>query len=424
MSSDLREPGEAFRLGVNYWPARTAMAWWRDHDAGEVARDFAAIVGAGLDSVRVFLTWEDFQPAPTRIDSAMLTRLVATLDAASAAGLSVMPTLFTGHMSGVNWIPRWALGGEAGDARFRVVAEREVVSARLRDWYRDPAMLTAQAYLAGELAGAVGAHPALWAWDLGNEGSNCVVPGDRRLAREWLQRVTHAIRTAHGGATITVGLHMEDLEQDRGLGPLEAAAACDFLTMHGYPGYAPWTDGPTDERLLPFLARVTSWLGGGAPVLFAEFGVPTFRRGDPAAEHARVASSTVLVEEQEAAGYVDRSLRALLECGTTGAMLWCHSDYEEAIWRLPPLDLAVHERSFGLWRADGAPKPAVAVVQAFAEQRRLAGHADHPPDSAWIDLLAEDFYRAPGLELPRLYGRYCEIVGGGGRTPGSTPSGS
>ncbi len=50
--------------------------------------------------------------------------------------------------------------------------------------------------------------------------------------------------------------------------------ACDFLTMHGYPIYAAWSDGPTDELLVPFLARVTRWLGGGADVLFSEFGLP------------------------------------------------------------------------------------------------------------------------------------------------------
>ena len=68
---------------------------------------------------------------------------------------------------------------------------------------------------------------------------------------------------------------MEDLSRTGNLGPREAAEVCDFLTMHGYPGYATWADGPTDERLLPFLAQITRWLGGGAEVLFSEFGVPT-----------------------------------------------------------------------------------------------------------------------------------------------------
>ncbi|MDA1062180.1 MAG: hypothetical protein O2895_04630, partial [Chloroflexi bacterium] len=106
--------GERFRLGVNYWPARTAMGWWADFDQDEVAADFARIAAAGFDSVRLFLTWEDFQPAPDRVDALMLRRLVLVADLAAAAGLQVVPTLFVGHMSGVNWIPRWALAPSDG----------------------------------------------------------------------------------------------------------------------------------------------------------------------------------------------------------------------------------------------------------------------------------------------------------------------
>ncbi len=41
----------------------------------------------------------------------MLGRLVDVADLAAGLGLALIPTLFTGHMSGVNWIPPWALGG-------------------------------------------------------------------------------------------------------------------------------------------------------------------------------------------------------------------------------------------------------------------------------------------------------------------------
>ena len=395
MSADVR-----FRLGVNYWPARTAMGWWTAFEPAEVAADFGRIAGCGFDSVRIFLTWEDFQPTADRVDSTIVDHLVSTLDAADAAGLAVMPTLFTGHMSGVNWIPSWALGEEAGDGRFRVVTEGRVAASRLANWYSDASILRAQSALAREVAGALAGHRALWAWDLGNENSNCVVPPDKARGREWLLRMTDAIRGADASALVTLGLHMEDLEQDRNLGPREAAEVCDFLTMHGYPDYAAWADGPTDQRVLPFLARLTRWLGNGADILFSEFGVPT----------GRSSSGAVLVEELAAASYVDRGLDALLECGSTGAMLWCYSDYAEAIWELPPLDLAVHERSFGLWRADASPKAAVAVVEAFAKRRGAPRAVDSIADSIWIDVDAAEFYRAPGSELPRLYRRYCKAI--------------
>ena len=172
------------------------MSWWSRFERAEVAADFARIAASGLDSVRVFLTWEDFQPAPTEVDRAMLERLVAVADLAGALGLALIPTLFTGHMSGVNWIPAWALGGSAGDDRFRVVSRGEIAKGGLRNWYTDPAVADAQTLLAAEAAAALAAHEALWAWDLGNENSNCVIPPTTATARAWLARITAAIRDA------------------------------------------------------------------------------------------------------------------------------------------------------------------------------------------------------------------------------------
>jgi endo-1,4-beta-mannosidase len=402
MSADVQSSAERFRLGVNYWPARTAMSWWTEFDEAEVAADFARIAASGLDCVRLFLTWADFQPAPDEVDRRMLERLVVVADMASREGLALVPTLFTGHMSGVNWIPAWALGGTDGDDRFRVVTDGTASTAGLRNWYSDRLIARSQASLARETVAALAGHEAVWMWDLGNENSNCVVPPSRPSARTWLRQIVAAIRTADPNAVITVGLHMEDLEENRNLGPREVSEACDLLSMHGYPIYARWAKGPTDEQLLPFLADVTRWLGGGGDVVFSEFGLPTYRRGDAAGEAARHQSGTTLVDEDDAAAYTERALTELREAGCVAAMLWCYSDYEPASWKSPPLDRAVHERSFGLWRADGSPKPSVAVVEALAGACRLPG-PDHYP---WIDIEPATFLVEPGLELPRLYERY------------------
>ena len=402
--------GTAFRLGINYWPARTAMGWWPDFEVSEVAADFRRMAASGFDSVRIFLTWEDFQPTPSRVDTTMVARLVSTLDEARHAGLAVMPTLFTGHMSGVNWIPEWALGNEAGDARFRVVSGGRVVASRIANWYTDASIIRAQSQLARELASALAGHEALWAWDLGNENSNCSIPPEAIHAREWLLQITDAIRGADPDAQITIGLHAEDLEQDRKLGPLQAGEVCSFLTMHGYPGYTTWADGPTDARALPFLALLTTWLSGGADVLFAEFGVPTTMSNSLDRAGVESADGIACVSEPAAASYIDRALVALHACGSKGAMLWCYSDYAEAILGLPPLDRAIHERSFGLWHADATPKPAVAIVKAFAQQGARVARTSATSHLTWIDMDAVDYYRAPAHHLPRLFQRYCQTL--------------
>jgi endo-1,4-beta-mannosidase len=391
-----------FRVGVNYWPARTAMGWWSDFDHDEVATDFARIAATGLDSVRLFLTWEAFQPSPDEVDREMLDRLVTVADIAGRTGLAIVPTLFTGHMSGVNWIPAWALGGSDGDERFRVVTGGRVTKTGLRNWYADPDIGAAQGLLAAEAAAALAGHEALWVWDVGNENSNCVIPPSQAFALHWLDQITSAIRTADPTALITVGLHMEDLEEDRKLGPQEASEACDLLSMHGYPIYAGWAESPTDEHLLPFLAHVTRWLGHGRDLLFSEFGLPTYRHGDPAGDKARRESPSPLLEEHTAAAYTERALISLREAGCAGAMLWCYTDYVPAIWETPPFDQAIHERSFGLWRADGSPKPSVSVVAALTGTDRT----DSPRDDTWIDIEPNEFALEPGKHLRSLYRRY------------------
>ena len=248
--------GQAFRLGVNYWPADTAMAWLEAYDAAVTRRDFRRAAAAGFDSVRIFLRWEDAQPRPETIDPATLSRLVDIADAAVDAGVTLIVTLFVGHMSGVNWIPAWATGGSDGDPRFRVISVNARGSSGIRNWYADAEIVAAQERLAVATATALAGHPGVWAWDLGNENSNCTVPPDQATGEEWLERMTSAIRSNDPGRPITIGIHMEDLEQDRRIGPAEAARWCDIVSMHGYPIYTDWAAGPTDDELLPFLAEV------------------------------------------------------------------------------------------------------------------------------------------------------------------------
>ena len=390
------DPGR-FRLGVNYWPASSAMAWLADYDPTTTRDDFRRSDEAGFDTIRVFLRWEDAQPAADRVDNRIIGRLVDAADAASEAGVALIVTLFTGHMSGVNWIPPWAMGGAGGDRRFRVVSGGRLrpPGSGLRNWYSDGELVAAQERLATAVVGALSGHPAVWAWDLGNENSNCTVPPDTSTAEGWLQRMTAAVRRADPGRLVTVGIHMEDLEEDRGIGPAEVARWCDFVSMHGYPIYADWAAGPTDDRLVPFLGLITRWLAGGASVLFEEFGLPTI----PAAGQA----SSIAVDEDLAATYTGAVLDTLWAEGSMGALLWCFSDYATTLFNSAPLDSSIHERTFGLWRADGAPKPAVAQVSARSGRNRKS-----PGDPSWLDIGPEEFLTDRKAQLARLYRRYCD----------------
>jgi len=219
--------GATFRLGVNYWPAEVAMEWMRAYDPAVTRRDFRRAASAGFETVRIFLRWEDVQPAASTVDAVVLGRLVDAADAAVEAGVTLLVTLFVGHMSGVNWIPTWATGGDAGDPRFRVVSGGRVRTAGLRNWYSDAGIIDAQERVATAAATALADHPGVWAWDLGNENSNCTVPPSRAAGEAWLERMATAVRRADPGRPLTIGIHMEDLEEDRGIGPAEVRHRVD-----------------------------------------------------------------------------------------------------------------------------------------------------------------------------------------------------
>ena len=391
-----------FRLGINYWPISSAMYWWKRFDAQEVRQDFALIRETGFDSVRIFLLWEDFQPRPHTIQKAAIQNLTTVTGIAGDNSLSLIPTFFTGHMSGVNWIPRWALTSLTQPQRFRVIAENKVVEAQPRNWYTDAEILEAQTVLVGEIADALHDKENIWAWDLGNENSNCVVPPNHDAAVEWLSRITESIRSADREHAITIGLHMEDLEEDRKLGPYEAGQFCDFLSMHGYPIYARWANGPTDALLLPFLGLITEWLGRKR-VLFEEFGAPRL----PLTTDEDLRSANVkLLTESEAAEFTSAALSLLKSWNMLGGFLWCFGDYAKRLWHLPPLDEAVHERYFGLFRNDRSRKPAADTVSHF---NRTADH-NVKRDFDWINIKPDEFYDSPGQNLMQLYRRFQTLT--------------
>jgi len=194
-------------------------------------------------------------------------------------------------------------------------------------------------------------------------------------------------------------LHAEDLEEDRRLGPLEAARVCDFLSMHAYPMYLSWARSAADERVPAFLGLVTGFLGG-REVLLEEFGAP-------AAASIPSASPVPVLEEERAALFTCKALQCIHESGLLGGMLWCFADYDASLWREPPLDRAAHERHFGIWRSDHSAKPCLSRLTRFAAQspNKLTPHPD------WIDMDRDVFYRDPAASLRHLYKRYCEVYG-------------
>src|SRR6202011_937476 len=191
---------------------------------------------------------------------------------AADAGLTTMPTLYCGHMSGVNFVPPWSLDPSTPQGRFRTIAGASESPYGIGDFYTGR-LLEAQVLFARSVGTRLRGHPAVASWDLGNEFSNMREPASEADAAEWSRQLTAALQET-SGIPVTAGTHSEDLTRDRKLRLRSLCAPFSFATMHGYSVYSTFARDRLDPEVVPFLA----WLAAGfsqKPLLFSEFGNPT-----------------------------------------------------------------------------------------------------------------------------------------------------
>jgi endo-1,4-beta-mannosidase len=364
------------------------MYMWKRFDEGEISEDFAHLASLGIRLVRFFLLWEDFQPEPDRLDATMRDRLIAVVDAAGRVGLSCMPTLFTGHMSGVNWLPEWTLDRAVPVKRFRTINVYGERPYGIGDFYRGD-LLDAQARFAAAAGSWLHGHPAVYAWDLGNEFSNLRAASSAADAAAWSKRLTAELED-RSGIPVTAGLHGEDLTEDRGIRISAISAPWRFATMHGYAAYAEFARSPGDAHVVQFLFEMTRTFAN-RDVLFAEVGTPAHD----------AAGGVPGLNDDDAAAYCAAVLDGLWKRGALGAAWWCYADYVSALATSPPFDLARHELSFGIVRADGSEKPVAQALARIAAQHRPVQKA---PQRIVVD--EEPYYAGLPQSVHRAYAEF------------------
>lgn len=406
-------PGDPFLLGVNYWPRTKAIGWWADFDPGEVREDFAMIRDIGLGHVRVFLLWESFQPRPDEIDRAAVAYLRTVADLAADTGLRLEPTFFIGHMSGPNWAPDWLLDRtrprRPGGRQLVALNRSRSATHDVFDPYNEPFVLDAERLQLRTVCAALGDHPAVWAWSLGNEPDLFAQPSTARVGRGWMADMVATIRSVDPDRPVLIGLHAASLHGDVGLRVDHAAAETDISVMHGYSIYDSLARAPLDPMLVPFTAALTAALAG-RPVLYEEFGVNTRIPDGPGGWDDLVTwdggrRSVYFASEADAGAYYASVLEGLQRAGCLGAFAWCFGDYAEALWDRPPCDLQVHERSFGLFRADGTLKPMGAALREVARSRPFVRATELRVD---LPMTPDEFYRDPERHLPGLYAAFLD----------------
>ncbi len=407
---------QPFTLGVNYWPRKKAMYWWSNFDAGEVREEFAIIKEIGLNVVRLFLLWDDFQPDPNSVAKDKLDHLVKVADIAAENGLGLDVTFFTGHMSGPNWSPRWLLGGPLPPSAHQhwlrdVVSNGKITNEGYRNMFHDEIALNATRLLLKTVVSTLKDHPAIWMWNLGNEPDLFAWPNSSEEGAAWVKEMVGLIKSIDPNHPVTIGLHGDGLHRDNGLRIDKVYANTDVAVMHSYPMFTPWARKPLDPDFVPFTCALTSALSG-KPVLMEEFGGCTALPGEATYTWKWVETNgrdheQFMASEEDFAEFLSLTIPKLQDSGATGAMLWCFADYVPELWDLPPCQNSRHERFFGLVRPDGSLKPHAKVIQEFAKTNPQVKPI---PDYAKLTVNPDEFYKEPLEHLVDLYQQYLKGV--------------
>jgi len=279
-------------VGVNYWPSSCGVEMWVRWPAEEIRHDLDVIKSLGLNSVRFFLRWQDFEPRPGEYDAHMFDRLAQFLTWCGERGLWAQPSLFVGWMSGGTFWPDWK-------GNRNLFAEEWMVR-RSADFARQAAAVLAPF------------HSRLLGIDQGNElcclAESMAAPPNRVMA--WCAAINQAIRDVYPHALIISGNEQNQIVNDTGW-RFDAQPGTDLYSMHGYPVPA-WHsvafDGMTDslcQSLLPFYTQIARAFG---PVMVQEFG------------------TIVTFGQRQQDEYLRAVLPACWEAGANGFLWWCLRD--------------------------------------------------------------------------------------------------
>lgn len=348
-----------FLMGCNYWASHAGTFMWRDWQPEVVRADFAALRRNGVEIVRVFPLWPDFQPlrkmrkgsgafeeyrmneAPfpdtaigrAGVEAVMLERFREMADYAQQENLKLVVGLVTGWMSGRLFVPE-------------AFADVDVLT--------DPEAVKWQVRFVRCFVRELKDHPAIVGWDLGNE-CNCMgqVAGNAG-AWLWSNAIAGAVRQEDASRPMISGMHSLQCDQHADWRIIDQGELMDILTTHPYPWFTPHCELDRVNTLRnAFHATAESRLYadvGGVPCFVEEAGN----------------LGPMLSGEKTAATYLSNMLWNSWAHDCRGLMWWCAHDQTHL--RHAPYDWVAMERELGLLAPQREPK---LPVREFAKFRAM-----------------------------------------------------
>lgn len=329
---------------------------WREWQPETIATDFAQLAQSRLTLVRVFPLWPDFQPlhrlcgsmgefaeyrhgeeplpdtpaGRAGMDETMLARFRTLADEAQRNGIQLIVGLITGWMSGRLFTPP-------------AFTNLNVIT--------DPEALRWQARFVRCFVETLRDHPAIVAWDLGNE---CNIMGRATAVESWLwtHTLATAIRAADPTRPVVSGMHSLEASPEAPWAIRDQGELTDMLTTHPYPLWVRLGDQDPVTSLRPHLnstAETLYYAGlGGKPCFVEETGT----------------MGPFITADENAPRFLRPSLFSLWAHDCRALLWWCAYDQNHLV--RAPYDWVAVEQELGLHRSDRTAKPAAETILDFS----------------------------------------------------------
>ena len=346
------ESGKFF-TGCNYWASHAGTNMWHDWNAEIVESDLKRLSEANIKVMRMFPLWSDFQPLRMHrsggsaerelrigedplphteegragVDPVMIERFRVFLDLAEKYEIKLIVGLVTGWMSGRMYMPEAFAG---------------------KGLLTDPLVISWQTRFVRYMVKRFKDHPAIAAWDLGNE-CNCMQGVGRDAANVWASHISAAIKLEDREHPVVSGMH--SMFPTGSWTPEDQSECLDILCTHPYPIFTPHCDtDPINEMktVLHSTAETVMYESlGGIPAFIEEAGT----------------LGPMIAKESVAGDYVRAAMFSAWAHDLRGFVWWCANEQSEL--EHTPYDWNSVERELGLFHIDGSKKPVLEEMTRF-----------------------------------------------------------
>lgn len=345
-----------YMIGCNYWGSKWGTEMWANWDAESVRNDLKTLAQYGVNTLRVFPNWRDFQPLHKLygcrgefseyrlhgktlmtdeygLNADCMAHFAMLLDFAKENGIRLVVSIVTGWMSGRMFVPP-ALEG--------------------KNLITDPEALMLQTKFVRGFVRAFRDREEIVTWDIGNE-CNCLADaGSREAAYVWTSIITNAIRAEDKSRKIMSGMHGLVNRHNDGYWLIEdQAELCDVLCTHPYP--SPSIGGEFD----PINGLRTSMIPTAQTNYYASVG------GKPCMIQEQGSFSCMVGNNDMAADWLRVNLFSSWANGSAGYLWWCAHEQSELAF--PPYTWIMIERELGILNVDLSPKPVALEMKRAAE---------------------------------------------------------